>query len=249
MSVYKTQTANGFWKIDRTLAAYFKDLYPVIILDELIFHEMKHSDSEGWFYYNVEEIEKKLFIGEKLRKRCFQQLIDAGILTIEKRGIPCRFWYKINGDKIDEVITKAETSGIEKSGTGNLQKKSASNLQKSGTINKKIYNKIKEEVVVDSADDGTKKTTTNTSSDLEFKELKDYFLNIPYYKRLKAIGAIKSVFRHYGGIESFKSNYERLYSDYTKKKRFPGDGGSKDEAWYHDCYQFIENSILKEVKR
>ena len=104
IGLYEKQKTAGFWQIDKSLFAYFKCINTVLILDELLFHKSKHADPEGWFYYKAEYLEKNLYLGRRIREQCFEKLVESGILSREKRGIPTYWYYKIDSLKIDEII-------------------------------------------------------------------------------------------------------------------------------------------------
>jgi len=115
IGLYEKQKTNGFWQIDKTLFYHFKCIHTVLILDELIFHKHKHvkEDSEDqFFYYKADYLEKKLLIGQHIRNKCIDKLIESGILERQKRGIPTLWYYKINSLKIDEIINKSQCTEV-----------------------------------------------------------------------------------------------------------------------------------------
>jgi hypothetical protein len=87
----------------KTLARLLGCHLSVIVLDELLLQETKHADETGWFCFQVEKLQQVCMIGRHSRRKCFEILESFKILRIEKRGIPCRYFYKIDSDMIDKL--------------------------------------------------------------------------------------------------------------------------------------------------
>jgi len=143
-SIYKIQVRNGYWKIDKSLARFFRCIHTVMILDELIFHEMKHADPNGWFYYEADELEDACMVGEKMRVRCFKNLVDSGILELERRGIPKRNWFRINDAALENVFQQMNVPESTNVGSGDPPKEvSRDQPEAVSSINNNIINKNK----------------------------------------------------------------------------------------------------------
>jgi hypothetical protein len=252
MSVYKKQTINGFWKVDKTLARLLGCHLSVIVLDELLFHEMKHADETGWFWFQVEKLEEVCMIGRHARRKCFEILERFKILQIEKRGIPCRYFYKINGDRIDELINGCSTTEVKPDHNSEVKTNPTVEVKTNPTyIRRNIKNKKEE---VEDSNSGAQPTKTTDSHEVVnqihcYTEFLAFVNSVPYFRRLKAPGWSVKLKHHYGTLECLDHDFQDLWIKYTKKKRFPGDGGLKDESWYSDCYSFIENCLIKTISK
>lgn len=137
VAFYKNSLAGGYWKIDKTIAKHLGCTQSALVLDELIFHEIKHADHEGWFFYNSDDLEKNCLIGKRLRQRIFDDLTKFGFLEIKKVGLPARFYYKINHNAIDALFVSAPTSELHLAPTGAIQT-APTIIYKEKDINKKI---------------------------------------------------------------------------------------------------------------
>lgn len=99
-----------FWKVEKRIAEYFKSPLVALVLADFVGKEavLKKSNQlmgGAWFYYNVTDIEKNLFIGRMLRRRIVKQLEEAKLITLKKEGSTTlnRTHYKVNHQKIQEI--------------------------------------------------------------------------------------------------------------------------------------------------
>ncbi len=56
------------------------------------------------FYYQKENIENDTSLGEQAIRVSLKKLKDTELISINKKGIPCKNWYKINKKKLEELI-------------------------------------------------------------------------------------------------------------------------------------------------
>lgn len=78
-------------------------------LCELISARMRFKQDE--FYFTQKEIEEETWITESTQMRYTKKLQGLWLITVEKKGIPARNFYKIYDNKIFEIITW-ETSAV-----------------------------------------------------------------------------------------------------------------------------------------
>ena len=232
---YKKSIAGGFWQINKTLAKFLGCTQSALVLDELIFHEIKHANSEGWFYYPTELLEENCLISKRTRQNIFDNLKSKNLITIEKRDSPAKFFYRIDHDALDAIFVSVPTSGLD------LLPLVGDICSHSLYKEKDIINKV----VVEGASGSTGTTPATT----QFSLFKDYFMKTPYYSRLKAHGAILAVYKYYLDLKVFKLAYDDLWASYEHENRFDSKFNDEEmEAWQKDCHSFIENSILKNIK-
>jgi hypothetical protein len=79
----------GFWKVEKKIAEKFKCHSTALVLadfmgKEAVLKKGKKLMKGGWFYYNVTDIEKNLFIGRSLRRKIVSSLIESKLVQIKK---------------------------------------------------------------------------------------------------------------------------------------------------------------------
>ena len=92
------------------------------------------ADEEGWFYQTIETLEELTGLSRHKQNKIIQDLIEAKILIQENRGTPCRRFFKISFQEIENLVfKKTETSllKIDKLDCKNLTNYSAKDLQTS----------------------------------------------------------------------------------------------------------------------
>ena len=102
---------DGFWMLNKSIVRALKGHIPALVLSELVardsqFQESPNREDDDWFFFQVERIEEELMIGRDARRSAFKILVDFGILEIERRGVPSKYYYKINYGKIDQIISE-----------------------------------------------------------------------------------------------------------------------------------------------
>lgn len=100
----------GFWKVEKKIAEKFECTTTALVLADFIGKEAVLKKGRklmkgGWFYYNVEDIEKHLFIGRKLRRKCIKALIDSGFIVTKKEKTTLnRTHYKVDHAAIAPIF-------------------------------------------------------------------------------------------------------------------------------------------------
>ena len=107
---------------------------PAFLLTILIEASDGLADDEGWFYQTIETLEELTGLSRHKQNKIIQDLIEAKILIQENRGTPCRRFFKISFQEIENLVfKKTETSllKIDKLDCKNLTNYSAKDLQTS----------------------------------------------------------------------------------------------------------------------
>ena len=137
---------------------------PAFLLTILIEASDGLADDEGWFYQTIETLEELTGLSRHKQNKIIQDLIEAKILIQENRGTPCRRFFKISFQEIENlVLKKTETSllKIDKLDCKNLTNYSVKNSQ---TSLSKINNNKEHNI-------------NNINKELNHKEHKSYELN------------------------------------------------------------------------
>ena len=84
---------------------------PAFLLTILIEASDGLADDEGWFYQTIETLEELTGLSRHKQNKIIQDLIETNILIQENRGIPCRRFFKISFQEIENLVfKKTETS-------------------------------------------------------------------------------------------------------------------------------------------
>ena len=137
---------------------------PAFLLTILIEASDGLADDEGWFYQTIETLEELTGLSRHKQKKIIQDLIEAKILIQENRGTPCRRFFKISFQEIENLVfKKTETSllKIDKLDCKNLTNYSVKNSQ---TSLSKINNNKEHNI-------------NNINKELNHKEHKSYELD------------------------------------------------------------------------
>ena len=62
------------------------------------------ADEEGWFYQTVPQIEEMTGLTKYKQSVCIEQLISLGILLQENKGMPMKRYFKIDYDKVLNIL-------------------------------------------------------------------------------------------------------------------------------------------------
>ena len=92
-------------------------LHEAVIIGELcsqyIYWKNTNQLVDGeYFYATREKIEERTCINAYYQRVAIKKLEEKGILTLKRRGIPCKIYYKINEKKLMECIKKAKNSVV-----------------------------------------------------------------------------------------------------------------------------------------
>lgn len=198
----------------------------------------KYYDCKYWTFNSVRAWQELLpFATYKQIKTALSKLRKLGILIVgkfNKKKYDKTLWYSLNDDFFNHSLSPT--------GPKDCPCRANGKALKGQPIPKESSKELSKEVVEESSD--TTSTTTNFSNSL--KEFKDYFNSIPFYSRLKAPGAIVLCHAYYQTINNLTNAYNELLVKYIKKKPYDD---KNEEAWQKDCHSYIENAILKEIKK
>jgi hypothetical protein len=84
---------------------------PAFLLTILVEASDGLADDEGWFYQTIETLEELTGLSRHKQNKMIQDLIETNILIQENRGTPCRRFFKISFQEIENLVfKKTETS-------------------------------------------------------------------------------------------------------------------------------------------
>ena len=104
MKLKKLLGNNAHWSINKELYHHIGCLRTTLFLQHLI--DLEDSFFDGIdFYQQDDRISKDLQIPTRYLKKCREKLNELGFLTSEWRGMPAKWHYTINSEKILQVVT------------------------------------------------------------------------------------------------------------------------------------------------
>lgn len=89
------------------------------------------------FYFTYAQIQEETCLTEYAVRKAVQNLIKLNILSVTRKGNPCKSWYTINEDAIIEILECQRTCGIENRGTSGSENDMTSGIESEGSLIKK----------------------------------------------------------------------------------------------------------------
>lgn len=77
-----------------------------VFLCQLLYWQGKGADQDGWIYKNQKEWEDETGLSETEQRHARKILGLLRVLDEREAGIPCRLWYRVNTDRLDELWEK-----------------------------------------------------------------------------------------------------------------------------------------------
>lgn len=141
---------DSFWIVNKKLSKEI-GMAETLLFSELLFARKKFGFE---FYITVEDLEIELGMSRAVRRGAMQKLQTLGILTVEKKGIPCRNHYTIHDEIVAEILSRGKN---DPTGGGETHP----------TINKKEIKKIPSEKEIPNL----KAKETENQARIDFKDI------------------------------------------------------------------------------
>ena len=81
------------------------------------------ADNEGWFYQTIEKIGELTGLGRHKQDKIIKELIDLKILEQKNKGVPCKRYFKVNYQMIENLVFQKQQSSLSFSDKLDCQKK------------------------------------------------------------------------------------------------------------------------------
>ncbi len=111
------------------------------------------SDNEGWFYQTIEKIGELTGLGRHKQDKIIKELIDLKILEQKNKGVPCKRYFKVNYEMIENLVFQNQQSSLSFSDKLDCQKKtnysaenSQTSLSENGNNKEYIINNLNKEL-------------------------------------------------------------------------------------------------------
>ena len=85
---------------------------PAFLLTILIEASDGLADDEGWFYQTIEKIGELTGIGRHKQDKIIKDLIESKILEQKNKGVPCKRYFKINYEMIENLVFQKQQSSL-----------------------------------------------------------------------------------------------------------------------------------------
>lgn len=111
------------------------------------------ADNEGWFYQTIEKIGELTGLGRHKQDKIIKELIDLKILEQKNKGVPCKRYFKINYEMIENLVFQNQQSSLSENDKLDCQKKtnysaknSQTSLSENGNNKEYIINNLNKEL-------------------------------------------------------------------------------------------------------
>ena len=91
------------------------------------------SDNEGWFYQTIEKIGELTGLGRHKQDKIIKELIDLKILEQKNKGVPCKRYFKVNYEMIENLVFQNQQSSLSENDKLDCQKKTNYSAENSQT--------------------------------------------------------------------------------------------------------------------
>lgn len=92
---------------------YYPKLVPIlgsvtatILFGQLLYWVGKEADVDGWIFKSQAEISEETALTREEQESARKKLRDAGVLREQKKGIPCRLWFILDLDHVNDLWEK-----------------------------------------------------------------------------------------------------------------------------------------------
>ena len=133
------------------------------------------SDNEGWFYQTIEKIGELTGLGRHKQDKIIKELIDLKILEQKNKGVPCKRYFKVNYEMIENLVFQNQQSSLSFSDKLDCQKKtnysaenSQTSLSENGNNKEYIINNLNKEL-------NNKEHNKSYDCSEDLKKIKEWF--------------------------------------------------------------------------
>lgn len=111
------------------------------------------ADNEGWFYQTIEKIGELTGLGRHKQDKIIKELIDLKILEQKNKGVPCKRYFKVNYEMIENLVFQNQQSSLSENGKLDCKKEtnysvenSQTSLSENGNNKEYIINNLNKEL-------------------------------------------------------------------------------------------------------
>ncbi|WP_300345183.1 hypothetical protein [Fusobacterium sp.] len=124
-------------------------LEPTFLLINLIEGADILKTKDGWFFQTFKLLEELTGLNRRRQERAIEVLIEFGIVSKKKMGVPCRRYFKLNNERLKEVLRGESGKEEEKSWMVKEENKKINLIEIDGKANKILEEDIARKLIND----------------------------------------------------------------------------------------------------
>jgi hypothetical protein len=79
-----------------------------LFLSQAFYWDERTKDPDGWFYKTQDEWERETTLTRREQETVRRKLIERGLIEEQKRGLPCKLYYRLNRQNIIIALSQNE---------------------------------------------------------------------------------------------------------------------------------------------
>lgn len=180
MSIKRLLMSSNYFVLNKQLVRIL-GIETAFLLSTFVEADETLSDSNGWFYQTALTIEEITGLSNHKQSKCIEQLISLGILLQENKGMPMKRYFKLNYEKISEILEDEKNSkpSIEKNQKQGFKNFESKVLKNSKASFQKISNNKEHNINNINKEHNIKIDDTSTNSkDVQFRKNLHQFIDL-----------------------------------------------------------------------
>ncbi len=185
---------------------------------------------DGWFFSTVENVEKRTSLKEQKQRDAINKLKKLNILEVERRGLPAKRYFKINEERLLEVLENStqlqeneqdsKELDVSNSSVSSLNFKELQLSNSSTNINNYNINKLNNNIL-------NTKVLEQSSTNVENSELntltdKDTTVSKPTKKKLNKFERCLEYIKEFTDDENVRNSLVEFLNMLLEKSRLDG---------------------------
>lgn len=158
----KTLGKHAYWTLNKQLVKTI-GLEASLILQHII--DLQNVFEKDEIFQSQPDMAKELGISEYAVKNRIPELVELGLISVIKKGVPCKNYYSTNDDKILEILVNGLDSSKSTDLTVDLNKLTDSDIENNLQSVENNFQSVRNQRTGDSEID----TTITNNTDKEYK--------------------------------------------------------------------------------
>lgn len=135
-------TSDEFLTVSKSMIRVF-GLNSAVFLSDLIskniYFENRQMDKDGWFFNTEANRQEDTGLSHNQQRTCIKELVELEVLEVKRMGIPAKQHFKIDYDKLEELLEEKTKNKSSKNQELVIEK-----VEDLTSKNQELYNKNKE---------------------------------------------------------------------------------------------------------
>lgn len=138
--------SNAYWVMNKKVVKTI-GLEPAFMLGVFADGEKTLADDDGWFYQTSSTITELTGLSNHKQSSAINKLIELGVLSQENRGVPCKRYFKINYENIENLVFKNFENYSSKNSKSSFEKISNNKESNINKVNKESNINVRESIL------------------------------------------------------------------------------------------------------